>query len=295
VLPTVAAALVALVVAYRFARRRDSMPAAPSARAAQVEPVGVDRRSGRAAGETAIADHPRFLGVPAADPVRAAESGFPAAAGYWRFDEGPGSSSSRDVSGAHHDCLLRGLDPQRAWTDGAVRGAIEVGPGWLECRGVPVAAVADTQMSVALWVRAARVGTGHAALVTRQLAHGRADYFFLGLLGARLEVRSSLWGDVIVADRKVPLHRWVHVAFSRGADGEFLLYQDGVRVGQSKSGSARHATVRSPLTIGAGINGPTAGDHGEPFWGAVDDVAIFDRALSASQIAALAAGGDPAR
>ena len=42
--------------------------------------------------------------------------------GYWRFDEGRGSTTSRDHSPAQRDCRLRDIDPQRAWVDSPLAG-----------------------------------------------------------------------------------------------------------------------------------------------------------------------------
>jgi RNA polymerase sigma-70 factor, ECF subfamily len=214
-------------------------------------------------------------------------------AGYWRFDEGRGAAVSRDLSPAGRDCTLRAVDPERAWIEGSLGGAIDVGKGWIECPRPSQPARPDTELSVAAWVRITAVHSGHMAIASRQLGSGREDYFFLGLLGRSLRVRSSLWG-VEIRGRSMPLGRWVHVAFTHAADGSTRLYQDGVEVASTpRSHQRAPVLVTTPLAIGAGINGPGDTRRAEQLSGAVDEVMVHDRALAPAEVAALAAGEQP--
>jgi hypothetical protein len=182
--------------------------------------------------------------------------------------------------------VLRALDPQLAWTSGRLGGAVDVRHGWLECPQPAVAATPRTALSVSLWVRVLDRSAGHAALVARQLGTGRQDYFFLGTLGARLKVRSTLWRTAVTAPGTLPRGRWVHVAFTHDAGGTTRLYQDGVEVARGLGRGQKEALVATPITVGAGIDGPP--EPGEPFSGVVDEVAVWDRTLASGEIAALA-------
>jgi RNA polymerase sigma-70 factor (ECF subfamily) len=213
--------------------------------------------------------------------------------GVWGFDDSPGSTVARDRSAARRDCRLHAIDGRTAWVGGVHAGAIDLGHGWIECPQPTVAATARTPMSVALWVNAAAISSGHAALVTRQLGDGPTDYFFLGMLGPRLKVRSSLWSKDLAAPRPLPLHRWVHVAFTHDGDGMTRLYQDGVEVMRGPTSSKHRATITTPVSVGAGIDGPDQGDRGEQFTGLVDELSLWDRALAPEEIAALARGARP--
>jgi hypothetical protein len=147
-----------------------------------------------------------------------------------------------------------------------------------------------TPMSVALWVKPAAFVSGHTAMVTRQLGDGPADYFFLGTLGRRLKLRSSLWAKDFSGPRPLPIDRWVHVAFTHDSDGVTRLYQDGVEVSQSRTRSRRRATITAPLSVGVSVNGPGQSEPGQPFTGLIDDLALWDRALAPEEIAVLAHG-----
>ena len=147
------------------------------------------------------------------------------------------------------------------------------------------------------WVRAVEPQPGHLALVARQLGQAADDFFFFGLLDGKLKVWSSLWQWPAQATRPLPLGRWVHVAFSHGRDGSTRLYQDGVLVGfvRRKKGLVERSALAAPrMTIGSGFNGPGEGQRVQQFSGAIDEVAVYDRALTAVEVAALAAGIQPA-
>jgi RNA polymerase sigma-70 factor (ECF subfamily) len=229
-----------------------------------------------------------FLPVAAALAALCLHGEVPIAAGLsglWHLDEGAGSIAT-DQSGRGRDCVLRQLDPQRAWIGGKLGGSIDVRRGWLECPQPALAATPRTEMSVALWTRVLGRSAGHSALVARELGAGRQDYFFLGTLGARLMVRSTLWRTSVSAPGPLPQGRWVHVAFTHDAQGMTRLYQDGVEVAHRRSDGRREALVATPITMGAGIDAP--GEPGEPFWGLLDEVTVWDRPLQAAEIAALA-------
>jgi hypothetical protein len=91
----------------------------------------------------------------------------------------------------------------------------------------------------------------------------------------------DIWSSTGVTDG-----RWHHVSavFSRQAGGSSIIYVDGKRVAGSRN-TAGWAFAGQPLVIGGSK---------DPFWeefkGAIDDVRVYSRALSAKEIARLAAG-----
>jgi hypothetical protein len=107
------------------------------------------------------------------------------------------------------------------------------------------------------------------------------------------KVRGTLWGkrSAITAPGRIPAGRWVHLAFTHTADGTTRLYQDGVEVGHSQSRVTSEPALDTPIAIGVDVNGP--GRHELPLLGAVDEVVVYDRALAAQEVAALARGAQP--
>ncbi len=85
---------------------------------------------------------------------------------------------------------------------------------------------------------------------------------------------------------------WVDLAGTYDADaGRAALYVDGELIGtQTARGEIRldPESLNRPLMIGAEINGPDINEFSTMFDGFVDDVRIYDRALSDEEIKALA-------
>ncbi|GEM_PF-1656194 len=99
----------------------------------------------------------------------------------------------------------------------------------------------------------------------------------------RFDVRGGEGGDVqVTSDYEVPPYTWVHVAAVYDADeGEMRLYFDGEQDANTASRSGMLATNDHGLAVGANFSG-TEYRRFANF--KLDEVAIFDRALSTANI-----------
>jgi len=88
--------------------------------------------------------------------------------------------------------------------------------------------------------------------------------------------------SVVVNDCDVALGSWNHVAGTY--DGETMrLYLDGVLIGTNTSPSGDMASYNTPLEVAAYPNMPKASNY--CFDGAIDELLIYDRALSSNEVA----------
>jgi RNA polymerase sigma-70 factor, ECF subfamily len=234
--------------------------------------------------------HGEDEGPALASPAAARPASGGSLLAYWRLDEGAGGTvQDRSGRGAH--CLVRGNGAGPVWSTGRLGGALMLaGQGWLECPR-PAPAEADPgELTVSAWVQArALPARGNRAVVSRPMGDETLDHFFLGFVNGHLTFNSNAWGIAIV--HRVPLDQgWHHLAFTRST-GAVTLYLDGRPVGHTRLRQMHRAPVRAPLLVGGGSNGP--GVIYELFDGAIDEIAIFGRALEAAEIAALAGGAQP--
>jgi RNA polymerase sigma-70 factor, ECF subfamily len=199
--------------------------------------------------------------------------------GEWSFEETSGGIV-RDLSGAGHDCVLH----ETASIAGVHGRALELGTrGWLECPQPPAAARRPLEMTVSLWFNRAR-SRPNAALVTRHLGPDRENLFYLGFAEDNLRTWSGAWTGWATVQHHAT-GQWRHVAFTHQGRTT-RLYLDGRLVREVRNGLPRgDGTTESPLTIGAAVHGADVSHH---FDGAVDEVRLYDRALTGPEVAALA-------
>jgi RNA polymerase sigma-70 factor, ECF subfamily len=216
--------------------------------------------------------------------------------GYWRFDDGPGSAAARDLSGNGNHCVLRQVDPGKSWVAGAIGTGVALdGHGWLECPRIEAVARLGTELSIGMWARrSGRPTPQRHVLFGRQLGTWGEDHFALALRGNQVEVMSHVWRSTMRKPMPPTGDRWFHLAMVHADDGSTHLYIDGLHIGKSTWSRRVHlGGGDNPLTIGGGINTPEPGDVGELFEGAVDELVVYDRALTGDEVAALAGRKQP--
>ncbi|MCO7274152.1 LamG-like jellyroll fold domain-containing protein [Cellulosimicrobium cellulans] len=208
------------------------------------------------------------------------------ARGRWDLDEGTGLVTA-DTSGWGQTGAVSG---GTTWVTGRSGTALRF-DGSTGRVTVPDAASLDLAgtMTVAAWVRPERVATQH---VVKKARSYEVDGYELSVASTGrpfFRVNQASSGDAFrVNATSVPVadgSTWTHLVGT--FDGARLrLFVNGVEQG-SVAGPAAVGTNALPLAIGDQSGG------GYPFQGAVDGVRLYDRALSAAEVAALYAGSPP--
>jgi hypothetical protein len=207
----------------------------------------------------------------------------------WRMDE-TGGTVAADASGNGNTGTLRN---GAGWTPGRIGGALRLDgvDDHVSVNDSASLSSPASQITVACW--AYRTGNKGAwqTLATRQRGVQWDDQWFLGFNNNQywFGVHTTA-GYPQAAGPLAPLNQWVHVAGTY--DGATVrLFVNGVQVATA-AGSGTILREAKPLLIGAGMNDAT-GIAGDGFLGWMDDVRLYNRALSASEIQALYAGTAP--
>jgi hypothetical protein len=211
---------------------------------------------------------------------------------YLRLDDGPGSPVVKDGSGRGAIASLRSIDIDNAWQDGRFVRALALDgaswSGWIEVASNDAINELSDRVTLSLWVW--RTGSG-GTLISRRHVGPRGFIYELGLSGdtlfARLNTAAAY--TVRVTGIAIPAGRWVHVAMTFDVK-DLRLYADGRLVGASPFLQALPPELSSVVVGGAQQQDGTIGSR---FAGRIDDVALYARALSAADVAALAAGVQP--
>ncbi len=192
--------------------------------------------------------------------------------GFWPFDEGAGTLA-HDAADHHDATLVNGP----GWTSGHRGSALQVSgsPQYADTG----ASILDTSgnYSVAAWVKLDSLG-GFATAVSQDGAQNSG--FFLQYSGADNRFAFSTTGGRALAPAPPEPGRWYHLVGVRdAASGQFKLYVDGQLAGSLAQGCAEPATGHT--VIGRAEFGGNQVD----FWrGAVDQVHVYDRALSDPEV-----------
>ncbi len=211
---------------------------------------------------------------------------------YYRLDEFSGPVAV-DASPNHLDAIyepqvmyfLKGPYSQEFSAIGVNR-AVHFAGDRLRAR---IPELNDGEMTVALWFwSGSPLGTSKAHEWIFSIGHDHGDLekaLNVGLVVGE-DARSLVYlgGDTtVVFSEKRPIERWKwhHLALTHGADGP-TLYIDGEK--QSGLDDKEVAVSNLPDTLFFG--GSAAGENG--FEGKLDEIAIFDRVLTAGEIAKLA-------
>ncbi len=207
--------------------------------------------------------------------------------GFWRLDDAPGSTTARDGSQWHNDGTLVGIDPASAWVAaGAQGGALSIEEkGYVSApRSASIDSVA-TQLTVAAWMYLDAAVTTYATAISRQIGTTFGQHYHLSVNAqnqAILFITTPASGQVVLGGpMNFPQQTWVHLAGTY--DGSRArLYVEGVEV-NNLAVSGPFASETDPVILSGNANG-SAQAVTELVPGRLDEVVLYRRALSATEI-----------
>ncbi|MFB0554129.1 MAG: LamG-like jellyroll fold domain-containing protein [Phycisphaerae bacterium] len=188
----------------------------------------------------------------------------PSLVGWWKFDVGSGNTAI-DSSGNGFDITLHNT----TWEDGVFGGAVNFnGVGYGDVGNFRYS---DNAITVCAWVwhDAFRIGkieryvtVGQEVSVIRKMANGRLQFYIKTDGNLR-----NLWVPDVLTEGQ-----WHHVAGTWDGLNQ-RLYIDGMEIASQRPGGILGNT--SNVTMSSG---------GEPFNGMLDEVRIYNRALTQDEI-----------
>ena len=198
---------------------------------------------------------------------------------HWSFDENSGTTA-HDSVGANHGTVYGA-----AWTTGRIGGALGFnGTNDYVEMGDTVKNYLGTNYTVSAWIKTDTLSSSHTVAAYRDSEPGCSPFLFQ-LDQAYSDIQFMArddFGHLVTAtySNALTTGNWYHVAGVR--EGNILnVYVNGVS-GTPGSGTLTGAISSDNLKIGALLC------HGSPvswfFDGVIDDVRIYDKALSAEEI-----------
>jgi hypothetical protein len=220
----------------------------------------------------------------------------PAPLSYWAFNEGAGTTAA-DSAGTNPATLLNGT----GWIQNAVKGAAIRLDGQNDYAGAGSFNVSGSAITIMAWVNAdthTHLPTQDARIISKARGIQEQEHIFMlstiaNSGAASLRFRLKTGTDInnntttLIANRTIPAGQWVHAAAVY--DGSMMrLYQNGELIGStSKTGTI----TQSNDQVWIGGNPPLATDR--PFAGSIDEMYIFNQALTTQQIYDIAGLASP--
>ncbi len=203
--------------------------------------------------------------------------------GHWKLDEGTGSAV-QDASGHGHHATLAGSFRRAA---GRLGLAVELdGTSAAEAPHAESLSPGASAWTVAAWVKKTDGGMGTVAFKDNGIF---GEYYYLAVsTRARFSISTGSRDLSALGTRDINDGKWHHVAGVRTAPQALQVYVDGVLEGTAADPRPTSPAIgaTSPFRIGVGTVLPGVGY----FKGSLDDVRIYNRALSADEIKALYLG-----
>jgi len=215
----------------------------------------------------------------------AANAADPDLHGWWRFDEGSGTTASDFSTYANNGTLQNGP----TWAAGKIGGAVRL-DGVDDFVEVPhhVSLTASTEVTVMAWINTPRtagpgteayqgvIGKGNSPRSYSLYTTGGVLHFSVGPGGAYIGSTSS---------GQVPINEWAHVcAMVKG--GQHQYYINGENAGTGGAGTVLPgATDTANLVIGRTQEGAT-----RSFLGLIDDPRVYTRGLTQDEVKTIMRG-----
>jgi hypothetical protein len=213
--------------------------------------------------------------------------------GLWHLDEAVGSTQAYDSSGNGNHGTLVGLDPAQAWVAGRWGGALATnGIGYASAPPSAGIVAIATGVTVSAWVYFDGVISatdGFGTAISRQVRNTDLQYYHLSLSqGGVPSLFIGLSPKVApvrpVATKPIPSRTWTHLAGTY--DGKLaILYVEGVAVDSLSLPGTFNPDPVTPVLLGANDNIAGVSEY---FPGRLDEIALYNRALSADEIRLLA-------
>jgi hypothetical protein len=217
---------------------------------------------------------------------------------HWTFDDGSGGIAI-DATGNGYDGTLHNMDTSKAWVSGRIGDALEFdGINDFVDVGSPSKLENLTAFTYAAWIFPKSWGHNNEAVILAMRTYAK-HCRLINDSGAQsircyLGTKSGSAASSIAMNGTISLNTWQHVAltYNHNSDRRVHLYKDGKEVQYASqitaTGPLLSDDVRGNLLIG-GYDQITRW-----FDGRIDDVRIYDRALSALEIQQLVQGNLPA-
>ncbi len=211
-------------------------------------------------------------------------------AGYWKLDDATGTTATDSSTNANNGTLTNGP----TWGTGQI-GGDTVFDGTDDYVGYTSAtnlglATATSEKTICSWVKTSF--TPATAQIIWDNHKSGAQVLQLGVnssgvLQGRIRDNNSVGDTTINGSGAINNGQWHHACMTIASTKTMQLYVDGAKNGSSTTHTMTSGIQSNPLYIAIGKDMETAGFAYVTWNGSLDDVRIYDRALSDDEVSQL--------
>jgi hypothetical protein len=205
---------------------------------------------------------------------------------YWTFDDGSGSTASDVTSNGNEGTLFGPV-----WTTGQIDGALEF-DGLNDYVDVGPLDIMGNEMTISAWARADSFATPSRdnRLIAKATGTAADNHWWMlstivsgGATRLRFRLKTEgngLTDSLIASSGDITIGEWFHAVVTY--DGLVMrVYKDGQEVGNAaKSGGGGRISTDPGVGVSIGRNPDGYGEWN----GGIDDVRIYNRALTAHEV-----------
>ncbi len=217
---------------------------------------------------------------------------------HLKLDELTGGVASDSTTNANYGTLVNFLNPNTNWVPGAINGALLFSQGapTADAVAVPPQPYLDfgaNPFSLALWAKGPGGQTDSGGLLCKGISPGESYCIDFRGGSYRFFVRNSLGQNVAnlaIQSGISPNNQWQHLAVTYDPGvSQSRMYVNGVLVGTAVTAEGLFSNVD---TLDLGARQGAAG-YAYNWTGALDDVRVYDRAITSLEVRALTYQGLP--
>src|ERR1051326_4163118 len=212
-------------------------------------------------------------------------------AGWWKFDDGTGSSAADSSPNGNTGSLVNFATDDSEWVLGRRNGALSFNPpgvtNYVVASDAPSLNFDSTlAFTLSAWVRSPVAQLQSGAVLCKGTGGGGEHYCIDFQNGVwRFFCRTATGTAPGIVTTNPPTGFWQHLAVTFDGNAGFMrFYVNGQLVGTNAAPNSLNTTAHE-LTIGCRQSAAAA--YNLPFQGEIDDVRIYSRALSTYDVQAL--------
>lgn len=164
------------------------------------------------------------------------------------------------------------------------------GSAYIDCGNNQAIASMTTAYSISAWFKRSTTSSGFEVIAAKWNTTPASEHFFLATNGSNVAWASAGPGNAGTNDpTTINLNTWTHVVFTWSSSGLHQVYINNTLTTSSSLGS-HTINVTTPVNFFIGAQSPLS----RLFNGSIDDVRIYNRVLSATDVSALYNEPNPA-